>query len=127
MISRIHSTTVLVSDQDKALDFYVNKLGFQKRADNPYGDGSRWLTVAPEGADTELVLGMAKDYGVAEAATSPRVDCGISLVTGDIEAAYRTLKDRGVEFRQPPEAMPWGTKATWFTDPDGNTFFLSEG
>ncbi|PRY02141.1 VOC family protein [Allonocardiopsis opalescens] len=124
MISRIHSTTVLVRDQEEALAFYVGKLGWEKRADNSFGEGSRWLTVAPPGAATELVLGMAADYGRPEGTVSS--DCGISLVTPDIDAAYAELSAKGVRFRQAPEPMPWGAKATWLSDPDGNTFFLSE-
>jgi catechol 2,3-dioxygenase-like lactoylglutathione lyase family enzyme len=117
---------VFVADQDEALDFYVTKLGWEKRADNPFGEGSRWLTVAPPGAATELVLGLARDYGADQVANNPQADCGISLLSSDIDATYQTLVERGVQFRHPPEAMPWGTKATWFSDPDGNTFFLSQ-
>ena len=124
MISRIHSTTVIVSNQDTALEVYVGKLGWEKRADNPFGDGFRWLTVAPVGAETELVLGTADAYGVAADVTAR--SSGISLVTNDIDATYAELSERGVRFTQPPERMPWGAKATWFSDPDGNTFFLAE-
>jgi catechol 2,3-dioxygenase-like lactoylglutathione lyase family enzyme len=52
MISYIHSTTVIVKDQDAALDFYTNKLGWEKRNDNDMGNGERFLTVAPKGATT---------------------------------------------------------------------------
>jgi catechol 2,3-dioxygenase-like lactoylglutathione lyase family enzyme len=126
MITRIHSTTVLVSDQDKALEFYVGKLGWEKRADAPFGEvgESRWLTVAPQGAETELVLGVAADYDAKP--VSAGVSSGISLTVEDLDSTYATLTERGVEFEKPPETMPWGAKAAWMKDPDGNTFFLSE-
>lgn len=126
MITRIHSTTVLVSDQDKSLEFYVGKLGWEKRADSPFGEdgASRWLTVAPKGAETELVLGTAAMY--EQRPTSAIVSSGISFTVEDLDATYATLTERGVAFEKPPETMPWGTKAAWLHDPDGNTFFLSE-
>lgn len=126
MITRIHSTTVLVGDQDKALEFYIGKLGWEKRHDAPFGeDGEhRFLTVAPKGAETELVLGTAAMY--EERPTSAIVSSGISLTVEDLDATYATLVERGVEFEKPPETTPWGSKAAWMRDPDGTTFFLSE-
>ena len=59
MITNIAVTGVFVSDEDTALDFYVNKLGFEKRADEPMGDGMRWIEVAPPGAVTRIVLSRA--------------------------------------------------------------------
>lgn len=56
MITKIHSATVIVADQDTALDFYVNTLGWEKRQDAEVGPGYRFLTVAPAGGDAELVL-----------------------------------------------------------------------
>ena len=60
MITNLETVTVYVNDQDQALDFYVNKLGFEKRADNPIGPGMRWVTVAPPGGKTEIVLARIK-------------------------------------------------------------------
>ena len=120
MISRIHSVTVAVADQDKALDFYVNAVGWKKGMDTQFGDGMRWLTVVPPGGNTELVLAHTSWGGPAGRET------GISLVTPDIDQTYGTLSERGVRFKQPVEVMPWGQKATWFSDPDGNEFFLVE-
>jgi catechol 2,3-dioxygenase-like lactoylglutathione lyase family enzyme len=116
----------MVSDQDKALDFYVNTLGWQKAMDNSMGEGMRWLTVAPPGATTQLVLSLPSWSGDPDA-TMQTGYCGISLVAPDIDAAYAELSAKGVNFKQPVEVMPWGQKATWFSDPDGNEFFLVEG
>lgn len=121
MISRIHSTTVVVADQDAALDFYVNTLGWDKAMDAPVGPGMRWLTVVPPRATTQLVLAHTSWAGEGK---TPGGHSGISLVTPDIDAAYETMTAGGVQFKQPVEVMPWGQKAAWFYDLDGNEFFL---
>jgi len=122
MISYIHATMIVVSDQDAALDFYVNTLGWEKALDNQMNPHMRFLTVVPPGAATQLVLG---DPSWAAGGKAPGGCTGISLVTPDIEATFATLTERGVKFKSPIEAMPWGGKATWFSDPDGNEFFLA--
>lgn len=122
MITHIHSATLMVEDQDAALDFYVGKLGWEKRADSPYGDGARWIEVGPSGATTALALVRPQDVGAPPEETGNYE--GISLVTDDMDSTYKELSDRGVRFTQPPEKMPWGQMATWFEDPDGNRFFL---
>ena len=123
MISHIHSTTVAVADQDAALDFYVDVLGWEKAMDSPVGDGMRWLTVVPPGATTQLALAHPSWAGEDK---TPGGHTGISLVTSDIDAAYETLTARGVKFKEPVAVMPWGQKATWLYDLDGNEFFLVE-
>ena len=121
MISHIHSATVSVADQDAALDFYVNTLGWEKADDAMFGEGMRWLTVVPPGATTQLVLAHESWSEKAGGHT------GVSLVAPDIDATYSSLVARGVQFKGPVEVMPWGAKATRFSDPDGNEFFLVEG
>jgi catechol 2,3-dioxygenase-like lactoylglutathione lyase family enzyme len=123
MFSHIYSTTIVVSDQDAALDFYVNTLGWEKTMDNPMSPDMRFVTVAPSGATTQLVLGLPSWFGDDP---QPRKNTGISLVTPDIDATYATLVERGVTFKEPVSVMPWGQKATWFSDPDGNEYFLVE-
>ncbi len=121
MITNIAVTGVFVSDQEKALDFYVNKLGFEKRADEPMGDGERWLEVAPPGAQTRIVLSRATEEWAAD-----RVGgfAGIVFEPDDIDATYRELAARGVEFTEPPADQPWGGTQAQFKDQDGNTFVL---
>jgi catechol 2,3-dioxygenase-like lactoylglutathione lyase family enzyme len=123
MFSHIHSATVPVADQDASLDFYVNTLGWEKAMDQPIPGGGRWLTVVTPGAMTQLVLADASWYGADRLANK---ETGITLVAPDIDATYATLTSRGVRFKQPVEVMPWGDKATWFSDLDGNEFFLVE-
>jgi catechol 2,3-dioxygenase-like lactoylglutathione lyase family enzyme len=118
--------SVLVDDQEKALRFYVDVLGFEKMADLPFGE-YRWLTVtAPEGvAGMELVLepmafAPARDWQKALR------DAGIpatAFITRDIQAEVRRLKARGVVFRGEPQAMGPIT-AVLFEDPCGNLLNL---
>ena len=113
-----------VADQDAALDFYLNTLGWVKAMDAPVSPEMRWLTVVPPGATTQLVLALPSWRG-GTSNPSPNRDSGISLIAPDIDATYETLAARGVRFKQPVTVMPWGTKATWFYDLDGNEFFLT--
>jgi catechol 2,3-dioxygenase-like lactoylglutathione lyase family enzyme len=124
MISHIHSTSVYVADQDAALDFYVNSLGWEKALDNPIDEGARFLSVVPPGATTQLVLAPAAWAGGNPASATGQT--GITLVTHDIDAAYEAWTARGVRFKEPVAVMPWGQKAAWLYDLDGNEFFLVE-
>lgn len=123
MFSHIHSATIEVADQDAALDFYVNTLGWELRVDAPLSEAMRFLTVAPPGGQTMLVLGHSSWFNDQFPAPAK---AGISLVAPDIDAMYATLTERGVQFTGPVEMMPWGQKGTWFFDPDGNMFLVSE-
>lgn len=127
MISKIHSTTIAVNDEDEALDFYVTTLGWEKAADVMVGEGMRWLTVVPPDAATELALADASWAAGENGPAKVGGHTGVTLASPDIDATYETLSARGVAFKAPVVAMPWGSKATWFTDPNGNEFFLTEG
>ncbi|MCR3749704.1 VOC family protein [Lentzea californiensis] len=118
MITHVHSTTVNVRDLDEALGFYVDVLGWQKRQDSTEA-GMRWLTVAPPGAQTAFALSQADAPNVSFA-----MGCGISLITDDIDGDVARLVAEGVTVKGEPETMPWGDRATWFSDPFGNEFFL---
>jgi len=124
MISHIYSATIAVSDQEKALGFYVETLGWEKAMDAPFGD-RRWLTVSPPGSSMTLVLA-GRDWADWNAPVA-KGDTGITLVTPDIDAAYATLTGRGVVFKAPVTTLEWGQKGTWFNDLDDNEFFLVEG
>jgi predicted enzyme related to lactoylglutathione lyase len=126
MITRLHSASVVVSDQEASLDFYVNKLGWEKRIDQPMGD-SRFITVAPKGSNAELALTppeMMEQAG--EPGVMPGMNLGISFVCDDVQATHDTMAAKGVSFPMPPTPMPWGALGAHFCDPDGNTFFLTE-
>ncbi|MGH2391561.1 MAG: VOC family protein [Chloroflexota bacterium] len=116
-ISRIGVVAVKVKDQDEALRFYTESLGFEKRMDADMGEGMRWLTVAPTGSATAIVL--EKDDGSGKLGTFT----GIILEAEDIDAAYKELSGRGVRFTEQPVRHPWGGWAE-LVDQDGNTFGL---
>jgi catechol 2,3-dioxygenase-like lactoylglutathione lyase family enzyme len=121
MITNIAVTGVFVSDQEKALDFYTNKLGFEKRADEPMGDGQHWLEVAPPGAATRIVLTQATaEWGADRLGQF----AGIVFEPDDIDATYRELSARGVAFSGAPADQPWGGRQAQFQDQDGNTFVI---
>lgn len=123
MIKRAATVSVYVSDNDEALDFYVNKLGFEKREDVPMDDqGNRWIEVAPSGAETRVVL--TKGYADW---TPEKVGqfANITFETDDIQKTYEELKGRDVEFTQEPKEEFWGTYAM-FQDQDGNSFVLTQ-
>jgi catechol 2,3-dioxygenase-like lactoylglutathione lyase family enzyme len=125
MISHIHATTIVISDQDKALDFYVRVLGFEKTEDAPMGPTMRWLTVAPKGAATHIALSLPS-WHTKKPSLEMGINTGIAFSTTDMQATYDELKKRGVKFKSAPEKMPWGKLGAWFVDPDGNEFFVAE-
>ena len=121
MINDIATVGVYVRDQDAALDFYKNKLGFEVRADRPAGN-YRWIEVAPPGSTTTIVLGTPAYETGSEAKVGGFTD--IQLWTDNIQATHDELVKRGVKFTVKPALMPWGKWHSQFTDPDGNEFFL---
>ena len=124
MLERIVYTSVFVSDQDRALDFYANVLGFEQRADNPTPDGPRFLTVAVNGQDFQLVLWPGKP-GQGQPVFR-RIPAAYTIETGDCRRAYEELKARGVKFDTGVLEYPWSYVAV-FQDPDGNRLQLREG
>ena len=96
MLEKVFYTSVLVTDQDKALDFYTNVLGMEKRVENPTPDGPRFLTVGVKGDDFQLVLWPGTP-GQAQPAMG-RPPASITIETDDIRRTFEELKSRGVEF-----------------------------
>jgi catechol 2,3-dioxygenase-like lactoylglutathione lyase family enzyme len=119
---RIYVTSVLVDDQRKALDFYTDILGFEKKRDIPLGDAS-WLTVvAPDQPDgTELLL-EPSGHPAAKPFKDALVEDGIpftSFAVDDIQAEFDRLRSMGVRFTQEPTRMGEVTMAV-FDDTCGN-------
>ena len=119
---RIYVTSVLVDDQRKALDFYTNTLGFEKKRDIPLGDAS-WLTVvSPEQPDgTELLL-EPSGHPAAKPFKDALVQDGIpgtSFAVDDVRAEFDRLRSKGVTFTQEPTEMGNVTTAV-FDDTCGN-------
>ena len=121
MLKNLLVVSISVRNQDEAIDFYVNRLGLEKRNDVPMGEGKRWIEVAPPGAQTTLVLSTESCGG------QDRIGkfTGYIFATDDIQTTYETLKSRGVHFTEPPRVEPWG-KWAHFVDQDGNGFGLKE-
>jgi len=123
LITHIETVAVYVSDQERALRFYVDQLGFELRKDAMLGaaaDGPRWIEVAPPGGQTVLVLltpaGMEDRVGASS---------GLVFLCEDIHATVAELRGRGVEFAREPMELPFGWWAP-FHDPDGNQLGLSQ-
>jgi len=91
-IRQVGTVFVPVADQDRALKFYVDKLGFEKRADFAYGEGSRWIEVAPPGAVNTIALVPPSE---GKAAGGNQTYC--AFATEDIEADHANLRARGVD------------------------------
>lgn len=119
MIKHVAITGFPVSDQAAALDFWVNKVGFEKRRDDPYGEDTRWIEVAPPGATTRIVLSPASADDPVRVGGPP----ALVFEPDDIQATYGAMVARGVVFTDPPTLQPWGTQAV-FLDPDGRSFVL---
>ena len=119
---RIYVTSVFVDDQKKALDFYTNTLGFEKKTDIPLGDAS-WLTVvSPEQPDgTELLL-EPSGHRAVKPYKDALVEDGIpaaSFAVDDVQAEFDRLRSKGVRFTLEPTAMGGVTTAV-FDDTCGN-------
>jgi lactoylglutathione lyase len=121
MITHINTATVQVTDQDAAIDFYVNKLGFEKRSDEPMGEGMRWVVVGPPGGQCGIVL--ANGFGTG-ADSGPGQFTGLVLTAADIYGTCKTLQERGVKFTDGPSAQPWGMVQAIFEDQDGNGYVM---
>jgi catechol 2,3-dioxygenase-like lactoylglutathione lyase family enzyme len=91
-ISQVGTVFVPVADQDRALAFYLGKLGFEKRGDFPYGEGSRWIEVAPPGSAIAIALVPPAEGGTPD---GDKTHCALS--TDDIEGDHETQRARGVE------------------------------
>jgi predicted enzyme related to lactoylglutathione lyase len=118
-ITQVGTVMVPVKDQDHAIAFYPEKLGFELRADVPFGGSERWVEVAPAGAATTLAL------------VSPRegdptgIETRIALSTNDIDADHADLLTRGVDVDA--EVMRMGDPVPpmfWFRDPEGNSLLI---
>lgn len=118
MIKQIKFVGISTRDQDRALAFWTEKMGFRVETDRPMGE-QRWIELSIPGAQTGIVLFTPEGQ-------EDRVGSFFngSFQCQDAEYSYRQLSERGVEFLGAPEKQPWGTFAR-FRDPDGNIFVLS--
>ena len=129
VITQFAVISVLVHNQDEALRFYTEKLGFEKRSDVSYGLGMRWLTVAPKGRRKPEIALAKPDVALhGEERTQDllqRIGQGTCCIfdTRNCWRAYERLRAKGVTFVSEPVEQAYGVEAI-FTDPDGNKFAL---
>ena len=133
MITNMTHVSINVLDQNRAFDFYTNKLGFKVITDVPMPNGDRWVTVCPpEQPGFEIVLSPVT-RGIASPETVNALReliakgaFGVAVFTcKDIFATYEELKTKGVEFTKPPTKEHYGTEAI-FKDDSGNWFSLAQ-
>ena len=118
-ISEVGVVMIPVSDQDKAIEFYVEKLGFEKRSDTPFGDGNRWVEVAPAGADTAIALVEPRPQD------SVGVEVPVGLNSTDVDGDHADLKAKGVDVDEEVSRMGDPVPPMfWFRDQDGNTLMV---
>jgi uncharacterized glyoxalase superfamily protein PhnB len=133
---KISTAQLWVHDQDEALKFYTDKVGMEVRADVtvPELGNFRWLTVAPPGqTDVAIVLMAIPGQPVLDSDTADQIGAlmakgfagTIFLTTEDVQASYDELRQRGVEFVEPPEQRPYGIDSA-FRDPSGNNIRLTQ-
>ena len=118
-ITQLGTVMIPVSDQDRAIDFYVGKLGFEKRSDTPFGHGERWVEVAPPGAATTIALVLPRE------GEPVGVDGRIGFTTEDIDADHASLKAQGVDVDE--QIMRMGDPVPpmfFFRDDDGNRLLI---
>jgi catechol 2,3-dioxygenase-like lactoylglutathione lyase family enzyme len=119
VITQIKFVSLPTSDQDRALTFYTEKLGFKVLTDQQFNDKQRWIELMVGGSETRFVLFTPDGH-------EDRIGTFFNgaLACDDVEKTYEELKSKGVEFLGEPKREHWGTFAM-FKDPDGNQFVLS--
>ncbi len=121
MITQLKFVGIPTRDQDRALLFYTEKLGFAVSTDQPFNEKQRWIELRIANSPTRVVL-FTPDGHESRIGTH----FNGSFACDDVKGTYRQLRDRGVEFVTEPQKQPWGEFAI-FKDPDGNQFVLSSG
>jgi catechol 2,3-dioxygenase-like lactoylglutathione lyase family enzyme len=120
-ISGLGTVIVPVAGQDRALEFFTRKLGFEKRLDVPYGQGDRWLEVAPPGAATTLSIVPPRE------GESAGIQTRIGFATTDVDADHAALRERGVDVDEEVSRMGHPVPPMFFLrDPDGNQYLVVE-
>ncbi|MGA3262141.1 MAG: VOC family protein [Bryobacteraceae bacterium] len=119
MIKRIKFLGIPVRDQDRALKFYTEILGFRLLTDQQFSESQRWIELSIPGADTGISLFTPEGH-------EDRVGTFVntSWEVDNVDKTYAELQGKGVEFAGPPQKQPWGTFAV-MKDSEGNQIVLS--
>jgi catechol 2,3-dioxygenase-like lactoylglutathione lyase family enzyme len=118
MIRGVKFVSIPVADQERALRFYTEVLGFRLLTDQPFSDQQRWIELGVPGADTRVVLFQFGEL------LRPGGVLNLALWADDVESTARELKAKGVEFSMEPTRQHYGTVSV-FKDADGNSVMLS--
>lgn len=118
MIKHVKFVSVPTADQERALKFWTEKVGFRVLTDQPMGPDKRWIELGIPGAETKVVL-------FTQEGQEDRIGTAFNgaFACDDVSYTYDQLRSRGVEFSEKPTKQPWGEYAV-FRDPDGNSFVL---
>jgi predicted enzyme related to lactoylglutathione lyase len=119
VISKIKFLGIPVADQDRALRFYTEKLGFEVVGDVPFDEKQRWITLSIPGAETHITL-------FTWPGQEDRVGTFVNMAfqAPDLQRVYEELSAKGVEVVKPPTPQAWGAYAL-FKDSEGNTFCVA--
>ncbi len=120
-VTKLNTVVVPVSDQERAVRFYVDMLGLEQRVDIPFGGKYRWIEVAPEGAETTIAIAPPP-----EGKPAGNRETGIGLYTDDIDGYHAELKAHGVDVD--PEVSRMGEPVPplfWLRDPEGNSLMVA--
>ena len=121
-ISKVGRVCVTVADTDRAIDFYVGTLGFEKVVDEPMGPDMRWVEVQVAGAETTIALAPPP-----QGQPAGNTQTGICLDTSDVDGAHAALKEAGADVDV--EVTRYGGPVPpmfWLRDPDGNSLIIVE-
>lgn len=120
MLKFVKFAELPVVDQDRALNFYTEKLGLQVAQDAPYKEGWRWIELSVPGAQTHILLTQQTSETKSD---TPR----LVIISDDVDATYRKLSARGVEFIKEPSKAPWNPGQTFaqLRDSEGNGIVIS--
>lgn len=119
MIKNLCNVFIFVEDQEKAKNFWCDKIGFKLKIEEDMGE-YKWLEVSPPFGDTSLVL-----YPKCLRENSPKSHSTITFFTDDIKSTYKELLSKGVKFKGEPKDTGYGI-FTDFEDENGNIFSLKQ-
>jgi catechol 2,3-dioxygenase-like lactoylglutathione lyase family enzyme len=120
-VNKVATVIIPIAEQDRAIEFYTEKLGLELRVDMPFGDNKyRWVEVGPAGQETTIALAPPPPGG----STGNR-ETGISLQTDDVDAYHAELKENGVDVDAEVSRMGDPVPPMfWLRDPEGNTLLV---
>ena len=119
MISHVKFVSIPTTDQDRAVAFWTERVGFRVLTDQPFDETQRWIELRIGSSDTRIVLFRFDGDGL-----KPGGPFNGAFACDNVGQTYQEMAARGVAFASPPRREAWGTFAA-FTDPDGNQFVLS--